>query len=499
MKKSVIAASVSAVICTGVLALALAIPTNTSANDSTENANQVIDFGSEITVNAKGFPNKESIQTVFDEMDYQGAVQAFLWAIPQMAIVGQSKMDDHFGAVKDTDVLVMYKDAAVDGMLTPNTVVRYLSNTPNLAKTGPLVIEYPGGKTAGVIHDSQMQYVADVGLMSPAGANPEKLLLIRDNQKVPVGAEDYRIVRLKTNTLFWGFRVLSPEQDPELHKSLKIYPFSERKNPQPTKFYKAKGGDKPYFMAQPKGMDYWQQLHEYIQLEDVQEADLYMMAFLKNVGIEKGKAFKPTARQIRILEKAALVGDKMAMTASFVPRTELAKYRDDTRWSHPLTLNPDHRTEYTLQFEERIDWTYEAYGLSPAMKAKYPGKGSTYLASYQDEQGDWFDGGKNYKFTISANAPAARFWDVSTYNLETRGMLQNGDNQNAVNTFTKGLVTNEDGTIDIFFGPDAPKGFEANWIKTQAGDTWFTYFRLYGPTETYFDRSWKMNDINQVK
>jgi len=78
-------------------------------------------------------------------------------------------------------------------------------------------------------------------------------------------------------------------------------------------------------------------------------------------------------------------------------------------------------------------------------------------------------------------------------------MLQNGDNQNAVNTFTKGLVTNEDGTIDIFFGPDAPKGFEANWIKTQAGDTWFTYFRLYGPTETYFDRSWKMNDINQVK
>jgi hypothetical protein len=28
---------------------------------------------------------------------------------------------------------------------------------------------------------------------------------------------------------------------------------------------------------------------------------------------------------------------------------------------------------------------------------------------------------------------------------------------------------------------------------------WFTYFRLYGPTEAYFDRSWFLPDIENVK
>ena len=71
---------------------------------------------------------------------------------------------------------------------------------------------------------------------------------------------------------------------------------------------------------------------------------------------------------------------------------------------------------------------------------------------------------------------------------------------NALNTFTEGLVTNEDGTISIFMGPgEAPEGFENNFIKTTEGMRWFTYFRLYGPTEAYLDKSWPMNDIVEVK
>ena len=182
------------------------------------------------------------------------------------------------------------------------------------------------------------------------------------------------------------------------------------------------------------------------------ENDRYMMAKLAALGIMKDQPFNPNERQQRLLAKAALVGEKMALTASFAPRTELAKYRDDTRWVHPLTLNPDHRTRYTKQFEERTDWAFEAYGLSPAMKAQFPGKGSTYLASYRDGEGDWLAGGKHYKFTIAPDVPAARFWDVSVYDIETRGLIQNGDAVVKVNQFTEGLLKNDDGSIDIFFG-----------------------------------------------
>jgi hypothetical protein len=59
-------------------------------------------------------------------------------------------------------------------------------------------------------------------------------------------------------------------------------------------------------------------------------------------------------------------------------------------------------------------------------------------------------------------------------------------------------VRNEDGSADIFCGPKAPAGFEQNWIPTVPGKNWFAYFRLYQPTETYFDRSWPLPDFEQV-
>jgi hypothetical protein len=31
------------------------------------------------------------------------------------------------------------------------------------------------------------------------------------------------------------------------------------------------------------------------------------------------------------------------------------------------------------------------------------------------------------------------------------------------------------------------------------GKGWFTYFRLYGPKQAYFDKTWQLNDIEEVK
>jgi hypothetical protein len=42
-------------------------------------------------------------------------------------------------------------------------------------------------------------------------------------------------------------------------------------------------------------------------------------------------------------------------------------------------------------------------------------------------------------------------------------------------------------------------GIKKNWIPTIPGKGWFTYFRLYAPTEPYFDRSWKLADIERVE
>jgi len=47
---------------------------------------------------------------------------------------------------------------------------------------------------------------------------------------------------------------------------------------------------------------------------------------------------------------------------------------------------------------------------------------------------------------------------------------------------------NADGSVDVYFGPQAPVGKDGNWVQTIPGKAWFTILRLYGPLEPWFDR-----------
>jgi hypothetical protein len=59
------------------------------------------------------------------------------------------------------------------------------------------------------------------------------------------------------------------------------------------------------------------------------------------------------------------------------------------------------------------------------------------------------------------------------------------------------LAKNADGSVDVYFGPERPAA-TTNWIKTNTGKGWFTYFRFYAPSDAYFDKSWQLNDIESV-
>lgn len=445
----------------------------------------------------KGYPNQETIDNLFDEMDYQRAVQAYLWAVSPMAVAGQHKMNEHFGAGGNFDFITMHGDGGVKGMLTPNTIVKYCMNFINLKETGPVVIDWPGGRLVGVIMDFDMRYLADVGLTTAAGPNPEKILMLGPDHEIPAGAEGYRIVRVPTHVPFWGFRVLNPKVDIGLEKKVGFYPFSERGNPTPARFVTIDEDAEPYFQAHPKGMAYWEQLNEYIQREPVKEVDRYFMASLEALGMVKGKPFEPTPRQKSILERAAHMGEKMAIATSFATRNKASIYRDDSNWVHPFMLNPSHKTEFTEQIDERVDWTFEAYGVSPAMKTTTPGKGSIYLGSYRDNQGNWFNGSNSYKMTVAPDPPMKQFWALTVYDLDTRSILLNDTEVREISSRTENLEINKDGSVDIYFGPTPPAGHETNWVQTNLDQYWFSYFRLYAPTEAYFDRSWPMYDIEK--
>jgi hypothetical protein len=112
----------------------------------------------------------------------------------------------------------------------------------------------------------------------------------------------------------------------------------------------------------------------------------------------------------------------------------------------------------------------------------------------RDAKGNVLDGKKSYRMRVPANPPVKDFWSVTVYDAKSRSMLQNGQKFPAVSQYSN-PDKNADGSIDIYFGPKAPKGKEKNWVKTLPDRGWFPIFRFYGPLQPFFDKSWKLEDI----
>jgi hypothetical protein len=131
-------------------------------------------------------------------------------------------------------------------------------------------------------------------------------------------------------------------------------------------------------------------------------------------------------------------------------------------------------------------------------RRKLVGKGSQYAFSGADSAGNPFDGAKNYRLKIPKDVPANDFWSVVLYDPQTRSELQTSQPFPSRNNKRDKLITNADGSVDLYFGPKAPAGREGNWVQTVPGKGWFTILRLYGPLDSWFDKTWKPGEIEAI-
>lgn len=150
------------------------------------------------------------------------------------------------------------------------------------------------------------------------------------------------------------------------------------------------------------------------------------------------------------------------------------------------------------QIDERGSWFYEAIGESAGMQGRILSFGQVYLETSKDKNGNWLDGGKACRVRVDPNPPVAQFWSITLYDNVTRGPVITDQGAADLSSRKPDLVSNQDGSVDVFFGPVKLSG-ATNWIKTNSGKGWFPYFRFYAPKKAYFDKSWQLNDIEVVK
>ncbi len=442
---------------------------------------------------ADGYPTDATVDKLFDEMDFQRAVQAYIWSTPLVSMAQwRYAHEKQLGAANGQIVFVeSYKDKL--GGLTYNATTPYVLPFIDLTQ-GPWVVEMPGpaGKVRGAAHDMWQIGITQI-------TEPGKYLFVGPGQKAPKDG-NYRIFQSPTNGILLGIRLM-PEARSErmaMLDKIKVYPYAERAKPKPRGYITPEG--KPWMAAAPHTLQYWELLADTLNREPVQERDRFFMAMLKPLGIEKGKPFQPNERQKKLLTEAALVGAAMAKANDFDKRRlEDAHYVDGSHWEFATVSPPDQRREHYDSLDGRAAWFYEAVTNDPAMHGQKTGKGQVYLATYKDKDGDWLDGGKNYRLHVPPDAPAETFWSITVYEVSTRTLINNR-HEIADRSSRMDLAMNADGSVNIYIGPDKPAGDQAkNWIPTEAGRAWFPYFRLYSPKQAFLDRTWVLPDIEKAR
>jgi hypothetical protein len=310
---------------------------------------------------------------------------------------------------------------------------------------------------------------------------------------------EFIVRRSQTNQIWFATRGLGadPLAAEATVRKYQLYAYDERPSPPATKFIPV--GGKDWSSEQPRDLKYWEYLHAVLALEEPEERDRFFHGMLLTLGIEHGKPFKPDDRQKKVLTEAAVTGDLLGRLTAYSKRVEGTEVWPGKHWEYANMVELDQTFKGYGQIDERASWFYEAIGNTVGMQGRTLGFGQVYLETQKDKTGAWLDGGKGYHLRVPPNAPVEQFWSFTLYDNLTRGQVISQQGAADISSRQEGLVVNADGSVDLYFGPQKPAGSNANYVMTVAGKGWFTYFRLYGPKEAYFDKSWQLPDLEKVK
>ncbi len=432
------------------------------------------------------------------------AVEAVIWGMP--AVNTELMLQAMLRSTSARENEVVYWSKPVNWKnqtLTPNPDSIYFMTLVNTKASGPLVIDVPpaeGGSLAANIVTTWQMPLEDAG---PQGADQGKggkyLILPPDYKDTP--PEGYVVLRSDT---YGGFTLmrsnLASHSDADIAKSveygkrIRVYRLSQASAPPPTRFTDAY--DVLFDSTIRYDASFFKTLNDVVQKEPWIQRDRVMIDQLKSLGIEKGKPYKPDTKTEKILDAAARQAH-----AELAARYDVGFYRmvPEYRW-FPAAM-PEVVKAVSTGYANVDDYPVDARGVTYTLGftgIKRIGTAQFYLMVAKDHDGRDFDGGRTYRLVVPPNVPVRQYWSVTAYDRETHALIRNMPRASVASTGA-GVVTNTDGSVDVYFGPKAPQGKEANWVPTDPKRKFELLFRLYGPEKAFFDKDWKLPDAARVK
>jgi hypothetical protein len=450
-----------------------------------------------------GYPTQDTSRRARDDADFERAVTAYRFWYPTVSVEGIFNGNRAVG-IQDNEAVGIAAAGPRQVGFTLNSDTPYGSAALDL-KNGPMVIEVPPGLYIGLVDDHNQGWILDLGLPGPNQGKGGKHLILPPNYEgeVPAG---YQVGRSPTFKVLLAVRALPvggnvPAAMDALRK-IKIYPLATAADPTLLKFVDTT--ERPMdstCLRWEDNIQFWEVLHRIIDAEPLENELLPMYGLLSTLGIEKGKPFAPDPRMKAILIRAAIAGRDQMLVSAFDSSRQDRLAWPDRRWEWVGLVPGSAQFEAPagIDLEARDRWFAQAIVTSPAMFRRTPGAGSLYWLAVRDHSGAYLDGGKSYRLSIPQPVPDKLFWSVTVYDAQTRSEVQTDQEKAALRSmFELKDVTGAE-PVNLYFGPTAPAGHEARWIKTTPDKGWFAYIRIYGPERAAFDGSWRPGDFEEMK
>ncbi|MDX2417352.1 MAG: DUF1254 domain-containing protein [Xanthomonadales bacterium] len=447
--------------------------------------------------------SKVSVKDLDYQVKYQRAFETVIWSMPAVAIYGFTRGAFAIGADNNT-ILAFSKPATpYTELLTANNVTPYIFSQTDLRK-GPVVVDVPAATDKasfyGQIVDHWQIAMAGVGPSGIDKGKGGKILLTPPgyNGKVPAGYMHVESPSYRVNFVFRSIKGPNATTADAVaySKKVKMYYLN---NPTPTRFIDP--SDKRLSTLPFYDERWFDDVHAVFSVENVKPEDKVMMGMLASLGIEKGKPYNPDAKTKKAMRNA-VVDAYHHMQKRILHTTDRSRdWWQDRHWSNGIFADKNHEFSYVYDNLIDIDNRADRYFIGTYYPPKVgPQPATQYMFALADADGNEFQAGKSYSFTMPAKAPIKQFWSLIVYDLETYAFIYTPEGRIGLSSANdmKTMQKNKDGSITLYFGPKAPKGKKSNWIPT-SGYRPLPVLRVYGGTEKFWDKSWKMPDVKLVK
>jgi hypothetical protein len=432
------------------------------------------------------------------------AVEAVIWGMP--AVNYDLMLQEMLAKTPGTVGQVIYWGRPLDWhnqTLTPNPDALYFMVFFD-TKDGPVVLDLPPGDQNGSFNGNivtawQMP-LEDAGLLGYDKGAGGKYLILPPGYKSesPKG-----YIPLQSDT-FGGYMLfranLKSHSDADVRasidygKRMKIYSLVQAANPPATIFADVKDID--FDSTIRYDATFFNHLNRIVQNEGWLTRDKAMIDQLKSLGIEKGKPFQPDDATKALLASAAQ--DAHHWLEAKYDAGLLPFFSSTSRWTYPAPLDLVKATQDG--FSDTDAYPTDSRGLAYSyafIGIKRLGAGQFYAISIHDKDGNSFDGGQVYRLTVPPNVPVEQYWSVTAYDRETHALIKNMQRASRSSQIHE-LEKNADGSIDVYFSPTSPAGKETNWVPTDPARKFELMARFYGPKKEFFDKVWKLPDIEKV-